>query len=89
MYNSQLNDSKYENLTHLEAAGMAFDAVWAIALGLNNTLDNKTNDSECIGLPGERVELKEFNYTNEQMGCVLQKGFELVNFTGITVSNLL
>ena len=88
MYSSQLQKPRYENYTHFEASGMAFDAVWAIALGLDNVVKNNTNNSDCDqeDLLGEIVGLKNFNYTNEKMGCVLQKGFEQVNFTGITVS---
>ena len=87
MYRYRLEEEpQYQNYTHFEAAGMAFDAVWAIALGLNNVVNNKTNNSDCEDLPGEMIKLENFNYTNEKMGCVLQKGFESVNFKGITVS---
>ena len=87
MYRSRLtSDPRYKNYTHFEASGMAFDAVWAIALGLDNVVKNNTNNSDCECLPGEIVGLEDFTYTNEKMGCVLQKGFEQVNFTGITVS---
>ena len=75
-------------MTKLEAAGLAFDAMWAIGVGLHNATERvKINDtSGCDHLPGELVPLEDFRYRNQRMGCVLQRSIAEVNFAGITVS---
>ena len=78
-----------ENLTHLEASGLAYDAIWAIALGLHTaSMRLKAgDDSGCENIPGTlKQSLEEFDYSNKKMGCVLQESIAKVNFTGITVS---
>ena len=78
-----------ENLTNLEASGMAYDAIWAIALGLHTaSMRLKAgDDSGCKDHPGTlKQSLEEFDYSNQKMGCVLQTSIAKVNFTGITVS---
>ena len=68
---------------------MAYDAIWAIALGLHSASMRLAagDDSECKGLPGIlKQSLEEFDYSNKKMGCVLQESIAKVNFTGITVS---
>ena len=85
-----LEEFKYENFTALNFFGNAYDAIWAMAVGLNNVEEwakEKRNDSECDTLPGELVTLDKFNYTNRRMGCFMRKGMEAVNFTGITVNH--
>ena len=69
---------------------MAFDVIWAMALGLHNASERvrKNDSSGCGHLPGELIPLEEFDYQNQMMGCVLQKSIAEVDFTGITVSPL-
>ena len=88
-YDSRLNDiSRYQNLTKHNAAGMAFDAIWTIALGLHNASESvRINDSRgCENYPGELVSLEKFDYHNKMMGCVLRRSIANIDFTGITVS---
>jgi hypothetical protein len=76
------------NLTEVVVAGTEFDAMWAIALGLQSASDKvRINDTAgCEDLPGELVPLEHFEYVNDKMGCVLRKSFQQVSFSGITVS---
>ena len=90
-YARRLELPKYDGLTKPFAAGVAYDAAWAIAVGLNITL-NKIQSNDILGCeshPGKLVPLEKFNYSNDKMGCVLVKSFSEVNFTGITVSDTL
>ena len=70
---------------------MAFDVIWAMALGLHNASERvRLNDSSgCGHLPGELVPLEKFEYQNQMMGCVLQRSIAEVDFTGITVSDII
>ena len=76
-----------QNITDFILSGSSYDAVWAMALGLHYASERvSSNDSSgCDHLPGKQVPLEDFDYLNEQMGCVLRKSFHQVNFTGITV----
>ena len=75
-------------MRRLAPAGVAYDAAWAIAVGLHIASERvKMNDSsECDHLPGELVPLEKFEYRNARMGCVLQRSIAGVNFIGITAS---
>ena len=69
---------------------MAYDAIWALAIGLNITVE-KISSGEVMGCEneyGELVPLEQFDYSNDKMGCIMIKSFSQVNFTGITVSLL-
>ena len=67
--------------------GLAYDAMWAIALGLNNTLTRiQNNDSTgCEDVPGEIMSLEDFDYSNRKMGCLLREGYHQTSFSGVTV----
>ena len=73
--------------------GIAYDAIWALALGLNKTQEMvDRNDSAaltetgCSNTSGRLVPLHEFDYGNEMMGCVIRWNLEQTNFTGVSVS---
>ena len=89
-YAKRLQSSKYSSLSLHKAsdAGLAFDATWAIAIGLNNTRKRIEigDDSGCEHLNGTLVPLENFDYTNHKMGCVLKEGFAETYFVGVTVS---
>ena len=78
----------YPNLTKHDAAGVAFDAIWTIALSLHNASESvRINDSRgCEDYPGELVSLEKFDYRNQMMGCVFRRSIANIDFTGITVS---
>ena len=69
-------------------AGLAFDVIWAMALGLDATVQRivQGDDSSCEDLPGDLVPLEDFNYTNKRLGCIMKQSMRNVNFTGVTVS---
>ena len=72
-------------------SGVAYDAVWALALGLNRTQEmllSNYNVSEigCGGQEGGLVPLEQFNYSNGVMGCVMRWNLEQTNFSGVSVS---
>ena len=73
-------------------SGLAYDAVWALALGLKRTQEmflSSYNVSEigCDGLDGGLVLLEQFNYSNGVMGCVMRWSLEQTNFSGVSVSS--
>ena len=77
-----------ENFTEFILSGSSYDAVWALALGLHIASEkvSKNDSSGCSHHSGNLVQLEEFDYKNDLMGCILQKSFHEVKFTGITVS---
>ena len=75
-------------MTKHDAAGVAFDAIWTIALSLHNASESvRINDSRgCEDYPGELVSLEKFDYRNQMMGCVFRRSIANIDFAGITVS---
>ena len=77
--------------TPLITSTYAYDAVWALALALNETQEmflRNVNVTEigCGGLDGGLVPLEQFNYSNGVMGCVMRWSLEQTNFSGVSVS---
>lgn len=68
--------------------GLSYDAMWAIAIGLNTTLTriNANDSSGCEDVPGSIVPLENFEYSNRKMGCLMKQSFQEINFSGVTVS---
>ena len=87
-YRRRLTLPSYQGLEELAVAGIAYDAIWSIALGLDRVINRvmENNDSGCETLTGELVPLEMFNYTNQKMGCILTQSMEEIQFAGITVS---
>ena len=83
------NDSSVQrSISELSIAGAAYDTVWALALGLNKTIDkiqSMSDDKECSHMPGIVVPLEQFDYHNDKMGCLLRRSIAQVSFTGVTV----
>ena len=95
-YYSLVNSPEYKDIVPSSVAGVAYDAVWAMAIGLDTASKrvHMGNESGCEHLPGDLVPPEEFDYSNAKMGCVLEKSFSETSFIGITVrawtsSNLL
>ena len=66
---------------------MAYDATWAMAVGMHRaaeSISNK-NDSGCEHFNGELVPLENFTYSNKKMGCILLKSYADAVFEGVTV----
>ena len=68
--------------------GIAFDVIWAMALGLNATAQRiaQGDDSGCEDLPGDLVPLEDFDYANERLGCIMKQSTGRLNYDGLTVS---
>ena len=88
-YSRRLQTQNYQaqNISDFILSGSSYDAVWAMALGLDHASERvRANDSTgCNHLPGRLVTLESFDYHNELMSCILRLSFHEVNFTGITV----
>lgn len=90
-YTNRLKQERYQalNLTEFIIAGSEYDAIWAMALGLNAASQRveMKDSSGCEDFAGELVPLEDFYYLNDKMGCVLRKSFQQVSFRGITVGH--
>lgn len=86
-YERRINLPEYSEYEEIFAAGVAYDAAWAVAIGLNITAEKirSNNTVGCDDQWGELVPLEKFAYSNDKLGCVMVKSFSEVNFTGITV----
>ena len=75
-------------MSEINIAGVAYDAAWSIAIGLDIAIKKIAtgNDSGCENLTGDLVPLEHFNYTNEKVGCIMKQSFSEVEFIGLTVS---
>ena len=71
--------------------GRAYDAVWVLALALNNTMamyrSGDINGTGCENVSGSLVPLENFTYTNGKMGCLIQWNIQQTNISGVTVSH--
>ena len=88
-YTTLLQEPRYQHLKALGVSGLAFDGMWALAIGLDiaSKKISTGNDSGCEDLPGDLVPLEHFNYTNVKLGCIMRQGFSKINFFGVTVSS--
>ena len=88
LYKDRVAAEKYYNETL--ASGLAYDAIWALALGLNATQEmvdrNDSTETGCSNTSGRLVPLHEFDYGNEMMGCVVRWNLEQTSFIGVSVS---
>ena len=87
-YNKRSELPRYQDYATLTFFGVAYDAMWAMAVGLHNAAVRISNgdDSGCDDKPGQITPLEEFEYFNQKMGCILRRAFEQIHFPGITVS---
>ena len=87
MYHGLLNQAQYKDYHDVGIAGVAYDSMWSIALGLDKASKKIAagNDTECSDLPGDLVPLEEFDYSNEKLGCILKNSIDEVSFIGVTV----
>ena len=88
-YNRRIELPPYRDYPMLAFFGVAYDAMWAMAVGLHNAAVRVSNhnDTGCEHEPGDITPLEDFDYTNQKMGCIFKRAFEEIQFTGITVSD--
>ena len=82
-----------ENYSPSDGFAQGFDAIWALAFALNNTItmisDHAIENTDCglLNKTGSLVPLHMFNYSNELMGCIIKWNLQRTDFTGVTVSH--
>ena len=78
-----------ENHIIIDAGYVIFDALWILALALNNTMTmvnaGDISETGCESVPGSLVNLHEFNYKNRRMGCVIRWNLNNTRFSGVSV----
>ena len=79
---------QYRDYASLTIFGVAYDAMWAMAVALHDAAIRVSNndDTGCDDQPGQITPLEDFDYSNQKMGCILKNSFQHVRFSGITVS---
>ena len=92
-YSRYLNEtmSDFSNLVDLVYSEQCYDATWALAYALNDTLTkcsmSDTSQTCFPGLTGNSpLGLQHFMYNNSQIHQKMRGHLEDTNFTGITVS---
>jgi hypothetical protein len=75
--------------TVIDAGYVIFDALWILALALNNTMNMvDTRDisiTDCGNVTGSLENLQDFNYKNRKMGCVIRWNLNNTSFSGVSV----
>ena len=73
----------------MDAGYVVFDALWILALALNNTMTMVKNQditkTNCDNIPGSLVNFQNFTYKNRKMGCVIRWNLNNTNFSGVSV----
>ncbi|ESO83683.1 hypothetical protein LOTGIDRAFT_133032 [Lottia gigantea] len=73
IFNNRTNN---ENIFGKKLSPLAYDTIWAIALGLNETIEDLArNDTQ--------KNLTDFTYTDSEFGHILLENMKKVNFQGI------
>ena len=90
-FKSEYETRAVEGNYSIEDVGyFSYDAVWILALALNNTMtmvdSRDMNGTGCENVSGPLVPLEQFNYTNEKMGCLIKWNLHQTNFSGVSVS---
>ena len=82
-----------EGYTVIDAGYVIFDALWILALALNNTMNmvntNDISNTDCDNVSGSLENLENFNYKNRKMGCVIRWNLNNTSFSGVSVCFLL
>ena len=85
------------NYTFTFVAPIAYDAVWSLALALNNTdrmlnwpKDTIVQRTHCLddGIDLAGFRLDNFTYDNSFVGCVIRWNLARTNFVGVSVSTI-
>ena len=78
-----------EGYTVIDAGYVIFDALWILALALNDTMNmvntNDISNTECGDVFGSLQDLHNFTYKNRMMGCVIRWNLNNTNFSGVSV----
>ena len=84
------NNCTAKNYYATDDGGRGYDAIWVLALALNNTMamyrSGDINGTGCENVSGSLLPLENFTYTNGKMGCLIQWNIQRTNISGVTVS---
>ena len=76
-----------ENFTVVDAGYVIFDAIWVLALALNNTItminSGDIGQTNCENVSRTLVNFETFNYKNAKMGCIIRWNLNNTNFSGV------
>ena len=86
-----LTKATAENFADIDAGYVILDALWVLALALNDTMSMVNNrdigQTNCESVSGTLVNLETFNYKNPKMGCIIRWNLNNTNFSGVSVSS--
>ena len=78
-----------DNFDTVDVRFRIYDALWALAMALNNTITMVNNsdidETGCEAMNGSIVPLEDFTYDNALMGCLIQWNLQRTNFFGVSV----
>lgn len=74
---------KFAGYTLVPESTYGYDSIWAAALALNQTAEDI--NTKAFKNDQHRA-LEDFSYSDDEMGSILSKAIESVNFTGVSVS---
>ena len=78
-----------DNFNIIDAGFVIHDALWILALALNNTMTMVSSGdigrTNCSTVPGSLVNFENFTHTNSRMRCVIQWNLNNTNFSGVSV----
>ncbi|XP_070533391.1 gamma-aminobutyric acid type B receptor subunit 1-like isoform X1 [Ptychodera flava] len=76
---------KYKHLVYHDWHGLGYDAIWAMALTLNSSLEevSRSNVTDTDGsVRGKRLD--DFNYSDDQMANIFKTHFANISFAGVS-----
>lgn len=83
-YKTELAKSPYNNKEPSRHAAFAYDAVWTIALTLNQSISVLKQQNET-----RNMSLEDFDYTNVAMRNTFMKIAKGISFQGMSVSEVI
>ena len=89
MYQERLKQETDLNLAYQLEAPHAFDAVWALALAMDNA--SRSLSSDDIGYCNntrvtENIPLENYTFYNDRIECLLNRSLNNMEFEGVSVS---
>ena len=75
--------------TFLFSASLTYDAVWTLAMALHNVDIMSTQSvrlEACVNVHNASGNLRDFDYSNSYLGCLIKQQLQHTNFVGVSVS---
>ncbi|XP_077991528.1 gamma-aminobutyric acid type B receptor subunit 1-like [Glandiceps talaboti] len=83
-YRAVLKRSQYKNLRYHPWHGLGYDAVWAIALALNTSIEQLSNIMFSSSHETRPVVLEDFTYENSDMAQIILGALRNTSFHGVS-----